>query len=1110
MGNLDGDYLDGMSADRRAQLAGINQPGLALLGKHLAAGDAVAFLGAGSSMPLYPLWTGLIDRLLDNVAGRIPDADIKTLRANAASRPEAVVEQVRHALGARFRQVLREVFQGRRDPATGKSWTAVQELVVRCPLRGIVTTNYDPGIVNARMAVRPHVPSTGFTSRTDEDALDQWRTGDVFAGNELPILFAHGHHNQPDQIILDLGSYRGAYAGELARTLTMILDREYVVWVGFSFADRRIRTILDAINDHAGPRKAPGQVPRHVALLPWWPDDGEPAVLTQLVEVELGCLAIFYPAFGSDHSALQRLLSGFVAPQFPSVGADVSLPDREAAVVSPAVPTRWVDEPATPEHFAGRTAELAKLARYAVDPEVRLIGVTAWGGAGKTSLVTRWLRGLAGASARSEIRGVFGWNFYEDESVEHWAESLLEWAATELSVPSRAERSLADRVVDVLAEVPVLLVLDGLEVIQEAGEVVSFGAFLDGALRTVLTSACQLDSAVLVLLTSRFPFADLERYDGGAARILEVPPMTPEDGAELLRVAGAAWLPQAERRQLTADVDGHALAVTALARALADRPPADDLRRLRRELTESARTNVRVEKVLAFYGSRLPEPDRRLIGVVSLFQRPVDLDTVLTVARTGEHSALSRWTPDDVTAAVRRRLSGLLSVNPDGRISAHPLVRSAFRASVLTQSSARQTSDILLAGLPAGPARTVEDALVVVESVELLMEAGLRRDADELFRVRGDDGLVWRSLPASSLGLRAVRAFLEPEPRRASLPDDRVAQLLNAAGVFAAYAGDLEQAEPYFDEVVQLLGASRRNHDRDRSAVLRSKGDLLRVRGRLREAEESVRLAINLALRAGIETAFARATLAFIEHMTGASHHADAMMELSRRAASSIRPDTYATMMIACKQATILVDRGQVDAARNTIMDGMATARSLGWSGDAAGFAVLLGRCWLIEGNHVAASQVLEEAVQVFRMADEVVPLASNLPYLAECRRRSGDPDSALRLAKEAFDLASARELVPAQAQAQVAWSMAIGDIAVRSSGSLSRAYDQAEAALRRATVVRPLPWSELEALRALEYIDRLHGAGSVYAQRMESLQRRLITPRSEDSSAENPARFHR
>ena len=62
-------YLAGLPADQQEGLARVNGPGLAALRKYLASGQAVAFLGAGVSAPLYPLWDSLI-RQRDQVMAR--------------------------------------------------------------------------------------------------------------------------------------------------------------------------------------------------------------------------------------------------------------------------------------------------------------------------------------------------------------------------------------------------------------------------------------------------------------------------------------------------------------------------------------------------------------------------------------------------------------------------------------------------------------------------------------------------------------------------------------------------------------------------------------------------------------------------------------------------------------------------------------------------------------------------------------------------------------------------------------------------------------------------------------------------------------------------------
>jgi hypothetical protein len=91
------DYLDGLPPEQAAELTRINEPGLTALRGYLASGRAVAFLGAGVSAPLYPLWTGLIGDLVNAAAGRLDDGQAETLRALGTQSPEEVVEIVRTA-----------------------------------------------------------------------------------------------------------------------------------------------------------------------------------------------------------------------------------------------------------------------------------------------------------------------------------------------------------------------------------------------------------------------------------------------------------------------------------------------------------------------------------------------------------------------------------------------------------------------------------------------------------------------------------------------------------------------------------------------------------------------------------------------------------------------------------------------------------------------------------------------------------------------------------------------------------------------------------------------------------------------------------------------------
>ena len=273
-------YLSDVTGSQATQLAAVNERGLEVLRRYLDSGQAVAFLGAGVSAPLYPSWTTLIEELIIASVERGLTAEVAgTCRLRAAAQPDSVVELIRRALGdAHLREVLREVLRPRRAPDSGRSWTLTHELVCRCAFRGVITTNYDPGIVDARMRVRPEASCTGFTSWSDELGLDRWDNGEAFSDHELPVLFAHGYHSRPDEIVLATTEYRRAYAGRLAPMLGRQVRTGPLVWLGFSFTDSRIAAILREVAANSGTRLEPGAIPRHVAVMAWDPDPVDAAI----------------------------------------------------------------------------------------------------------------------------------------------------------------------------------------------------------------------------------------------------------------------------------------------------------------------------------------------------------------------------------------------------------------------------------------------------------------------------------------------------------------------------------------------------------------------------------------------------------------------------------------------------------------------------------------------------------------------------------------------------------------------------------------------------------------------------------------------------------------
>jgi hypothetical protein len=1044
--------------------------------------------------------------LVEAAAGRLTREQTAACRVQARQDPEAVVEIVRRRLGPGvYLAVLRKVLRVRTDPESGRSWTAVHELVCRCAFKAVVTTNYDPGIVDARMRVRPGASATGFTTWDDELGLDQWRTGDVFGEAELPVLYAHGQHNRPDTIVLATTEYRRAYAGKLPQVLARLADG-HLVWVGFSFADQRIMAILREIAERTGTWVDPGGAPRHVAIMAWDPDDegNDPGTLAQRAEIDYGAQAVLYPAANGDHSGLTVLLSTLTDPRFPPasdlptrLGLAVAEPDQRAIVDEPRIPALWVPPVEEVEHFTGRAEELARLDRWAADPQVSLVGVSAWGGAGKTALVTQWVQG-GGAARRPVVRGVFGWSFYADPSAENWAEGLLEWAAQDLGIEVTGGGRVAAAVLRLLRAVPILLVLDGLEVVQEGPAGEAFGRLLDGTLREVLTGACRQRHDGLVVLTSRFPFADLQSFDGGRARMLEVPPFTPAEGSALLEAAGGGWLADGERRGLVRAVDGHALATGVLAGLLAGHPPDSDMAALRAELAAAARTDARVGKVLRFYAARLAEPDRYLLAAMSLFVRPVSAKAVLAVAGHEVFAyRLAGWTPAKVKAAVRDRLAGLASWHPGGTISAHPLVRDTFRP--LAMDAADIAVNTALAGVPARAVASRADALRVVEAIELLLDTDHWEPADDIYRVRSNNGKAWMTLPAAWLGQRAATAFVATSGRRDScathLGPGRQRFYLASVGLYAMYTGDLATARDY-------LPLSTRQHrdagDRNNLLIgLLSLAECLGELGQAGPARDAAAEALTIAETTDNQTQIrnAHVLLGWVAGLEGDTAEAEQHFSAADQIELAADGDHMCSIR-GIWWAEWLARTGRPGPAYELTSRNIEISRAYGWNADVARCDRLLGRLALTAGDTAAADEHLAAAAGCFRDGDYLTELATTLAELADYALARRDLEAAERHVDEAVTVAAPRGLVPAQCAALAARARirAAQATAEDNSGLLLQGRDAADAALRLA-VRHQLAWQELDALRAHATLDQAAGTSHEWAVRADDLRARLVPP---------------
>ncbi len=296
-----------------------NEHAFARLRETLASGNAIGFVGAGASAGLYPLWSGLI-RLLAQEAvdqGFASEQD-KAFWLDPATKPQQAVRGIKQVLGTgTYADVLRDRFAPRRG-ADGNFFTPIHRCVLQLPFRGIVTTNYDECLLEARKQTWPAGVGAGFATWKDHDAVNQWLTRKVYAAGACPILFAHGYYERSDTIVLCADEYRDAYRsdGPFTQLMKALWAQEQLVFVGFGFSDPWLDFMAETALGPTGARTT--AAPRHFAIVglsrPYTPQ------LRATFRDTYNVVPLFYPVAiagdgSEDHSALLALLEALTGAQ---------------------------------------------------------------------------------------------------------------------------------------------------------------------------------------------------------------------------------------------------------------------------------------------------------------------------------------------------------------------------------------------------------------------------------------------------------------------------------------------------------------------------------------------------------------------------------------------------------------------------------------------------------------------------------------------------------------------------------------------------------------------------------------------------------------------------
>jgi hypothetical protein len=461
----------------------------------------------------------------------------------------------------------------------------------------------------------------------------------------------------------------------------------------------------------------------------------------------------------------------------------------------------------------GRAPDLARLDAAWEDPATHVLTLVAFGGTGKSALVSHWLDGMAADGWRG-ARRVLDWSFYSQGTEERVtsADRFLDHALAWFGVPdpkAGVPRDRGLRLAELLRLERTLLVLDGVEPLQHPPTSPLAGRLKDPALAALLKGLAGANPGLCVV-TTRERIADLESFTRTAPQE-DLESLSPEAGAELLRRLGVKGK-GSELRDASEEFGNHALALTLLGTYLKDIREGDV--RCRKEvplLEDEADETGHARRVIVSYAKVLEKPELEVLRLLGLFDRPAKPEWARALRAEPAISDLTEAIGPSQEARFRKALARLRKarlLSEDGKdLDAHPLVRVYFQEHLeKDRPEAWKAGNLRLYEHLQGEAPDMPDTVDAMEPLFTAVvhgcRAGRQQEAfDEVYRRRIQRGNAFFStqmLGAFGSDLAALSGFFDHcwDQPSANLVPAGQAFVLHAAGFHLRALGRLAEAVP--------------------------------------------------------------------------------------------------------------------------------------------------------------------------------------------------------------------------------------------------------------------------------------------------------------------------
>jgi tetratricopeptide (TPR) repeat protein len=724
----------------------------------------------------------------------------------------------------------------------------------------------------------------------------------------------------------------------------------------------------------------------------------------------------------------------------------------------------------------GREAELARLDAAWEDPGIHVLTFVAFGGTGKSALLSHWLDRMSAAGWRG-ARRVLDWSFYSQGTEERVtnAERFLDHALAWFGDPdpkAGAPRDRGLRLAELVRQEKTLLVLDGVEPLQHPPTHPLAGQLKDPGLAALLKGLAGANLGLCVV-TTREHIADLDGFARTAPQD-DLETLSPEAGAELLKRLGVTGK-DSERLAASREFGNHALTLSLLGGYLSRACGGDIRRRKEVDLAGAAeRKGGHALRVIGTYAGWLGEgPELAALRLLGLFDRPAQPKAIAALRAKPAIPGLTELLVDLGEESWQLALSNLrehgllLPTDPHNpsTLDAHPLVRVFFQEDLEThRPEAWKAGNLRLYEHLQKEAPDLPDTLEAMEPLYTAVihgcRAGRQQEAfNEVYwrRIRrGDDSYSIRKLGAFGSDLAALSGFFDRpwDQPSASLISAVQAFLLNAAGFRLRALGRLVEAVQPME-----VGLERRVLLEDWENAARSASNLSELTLTLGEVARAVSLgkqSVDLADRSddAFQRMVSRAKVADALHQSGLwEESAESFREAE--ALQAERQPKYPKLysLQGHRYCDLLLSRGEPESG--SVLNGLAASpeaarqlreacrevreraeQTLKWATAAQDILSIaldhlsLGRAHLglaltspAEASFAKAAEHLDHAVEGLRRANHEHYLPLGLLSRSALRRLLGDLVGAEADLSEALEIAERGSMRVHECDAHLEWA---------------------------------------------------------------------------------------